>query len=125
VAVPTEIITPELVLVDPELGARARAAMPDVPAASLRALTPQASGTGDTTTPVAGPRNRPYPVWARVTAALWLLVLGILIGGAAIPHAQDRPRLIPAQDEPSPTVCTTPQTPAQPQLPRGDRLGGF
>ena len=24
--------------------------------------------------------HRPYPLWARVTAALWLLVLGILIG---------------------------------------------
>jgi hypothetical protein len=26
---------------------------------------------------------------------MWFVVVGILIGGAAIPHAQDTPRLIP------------------------------
>jgi hypothetical protein len=42
-----------------------------------------------------------------MTAALWLVVLGILIGGAAIPHAQDKPRLIPKSEEP---ICTPSQT---------------
>jgi len=34
---------------------------------------------------------------------LWLLVLGILIGGAAIPHAQDTPRVIPKNEDA--TIC--------------------
>ncbi|HXF97158.1 MAG TPA: hypothetical protein VNJ46_00930, partial [Gaiellaceae bacterium] len=75
--------------------------------------------------PAPGPAaRRPYPLWARLTAALWLLVLGILIGGAAIPHAQDRPRLVPPSEE---TVCppaeprpATPALPARP-LPRPNR----
>ncbi|MGH3132643.1 MAG: hypothetical protein ACRDNY_02675, partial [Gaiellaceae bacterium] len=55
--------------------------------------------------PAAAP-TRPYPVWARMTAALWILVVGILIGGAAIPHAQDRPRvLLPEEDV---TICERP-----------------
>jgi hypothetical protein len=55
--------------------------------------------------PAHDERARPYPFWARVTAALWLLVIGILIGGAAIPHAQDTPRVVPA-DEDVASVCT-------------------
>ena len=43
--------------------------------------------------------HRAYPFWARVTAALWLVVLGILIGGAAIPHAQDKPRVVPPSED--------------------------
>jgi hypothetical protein len=43
-----------------------------------------------------------------VTAALWLLVLGILIGGAAIPHAQDTPRVIPKNEDA--TICRPPTT---------------
>jgi hypothetical protein len=39
-----------------------------------------------------------------MTAAMWLVVIGILIGGAAIPHAQDTPRLIPKGEDVS--VCT-------------------
>jgi hypothetical protein len=34
-----------------------------------------------------------------VTAALWLVVLGILIGGAAIPHAQEKPRVVPQSED--------------------------
>jgi hypothetical protein len=30
---------------------------------------------------------------ARLLAALWLVVLGLLVGGAAIPHADDAPSL--------------------------------
>lgn len=54
-------------------------------------------------------------MWARVTAAMWLVVVGILIGGAAIPHAQDTPHLIPQISEP--TVCKRPAPKPQPVLP--------
>jgi hypothetical protein len=108
-AVSMEPISPELALVDPELGARARAALGD-PAPPPRVARPVAAE------PPVRREHRPYPFWARVTAALWLLVLGILIGGAAIPHAQDTPRVVP-QDEDArfcrvPTDRTT--TPAVP-----------
>jgi hypothetical protein len=33
------------------------------------------------------------PFGARLLAALWLVVLGLLVGGAAIPHADDAPSL--------------------------------
>jgi hypothetical protein len=107
-AVSMEPISPELALVDPELGARARAALAD-PAPAVRVARP-------VPTPERATRreHRAYPFWARVTAALWLLVLGILIGGAAIPHAQDTPRVVP-QDEDA-RFCRAPtETPATPQ----------
>lgn len=94
-----EPISPELALVDPELGARARASLPD-PAPAPRRM-PAARPVA----PSAAHHERHYPFWARVTAALWLIVLGILIGGAAIPHAQDRPRVIPKDEDPVATVC--------------------
>jgi hypothetical protein len=88
-----EPISPELALVDPDLGARARAVLPDPVAArrvpSAASVTPRAPE----------PRHRAYPVWARVTAAMWLVVLGVLIGGAAIPHAQDTPRVVPQGED--------------------------
>ena len=88
-----EPISPELALVDPELGARARATLAD-PVPATRASRPPAAR------PSAPHRaQRPYPFWARVTAALWLLVLGMLIGGTAIPHAQDTPRLVPQSED--------------------------
>jgi hypothetical protein len=101
-----EPISPELALVDPELGARARAALAD-PVPVTRAARPVPS-------PPAAPReHRPYPFWARVTAALWLLVLGILVGGAAIPHAQDKPRVVPQGEDAQ--FCRAPgETPARP-----------
>lgn len=106
----SEPISPELALVDPDLGARARAALGDpIPARRSESATvpAQAPPTRE---------HRPYPFWARVTAALWLLVLGILIGGAAIPHAQDRPRVVP-QDEDA-RFCRAPAaTPAAPTRP--------
>jgi hypothetical protein len=103
-----EPLSPELALVDPDLAARARAALPQYAVAPARRPPP--------TAPVAAPASQtrgaerrdgshPYPLWARVTAALWLVVLGILIGGAAIPHAQDMPRVVPPSEEP-PAVCT-------------------
>jgi hypothetical protein len=96
-----EPISPELALVDPDLAARARVMLPDPapPQARLARLSHPVPET-------AAPTHRPYPFWARVTAALWLLVIGILIGGAAIPHAQDTPRVIPANDDPA--FCPAP-----------------
>jgi hypothetical protein len=45
-----------------------------------------------------------------------LLVLGILIGGAAIPHAQDQPRVVPPAEDPA-TLCELPRAPEQPAVP--------
>jgi hypothetical protein len=104
-----EPISPELALVDPELGVRARAALAD-PAPVARAVPSPPSAA-----PPARHERRAYPFWARVTAALWLLVLGVLIGGAAIPHAQDKPRVIPQAEDPA--FCRAPQSPAAPTRP--------
>jgi hypothetical protein len=116
-----EPLSPELALVDPELAARARAALPDYPAPVVvrRRAQPAAA-------PAAAPTHaRGYPFWARVTAALWLLVLGILIGGAAIPHAQDRPRVVDPREEAPAVICEVPQQapalPTGPRDPRGTR----
>jgi hypothetical protein len=95
-----EPISPELALVDAELAARARAVLAD-PVPPPRITRPQPAAASSA--PAHRPRH-PYPFWARVTAALWLLVLGILIGGAAIPHAQDKPRVVPPGDDV--TICT-------------------
>jgi hypothetical protein len=109
-AVSMDPISPELALVDPELGARARAALAG-PAPARRVERPAPSAQHE-----ARREHRAYPFWARVTAALWLLVLGILIGGAAIPHAQDTPRVVP-QDEDA-RFCRAPtETPTAPQSP--------
>jgi hypothetical protein len=90
---PMEPISPELALVDPELDARMRAVLPD-PIPALRVPRgEQAAPSGSTH------GHRSYPFWARVTAAMWLVVLGILIGGAAIPHAQDKPRVVPQAED--------------------------
>lgn len=104
-----EPISPELALVDPELRARARAEL-ELPAPAARPPRPSPPRSA----PARADRN--YPFWARVTAALWLLVLGILIGGAAIPHAQDMPRVVPVNEDA--TFCkaepTAPTLPASP-----------
>ena len=91
---PVEPVSPELALVDPDLDARARAALPDPVPMS------QAPGTSASPSPAAPAQaQRSYPFWARVTAAMWLVVLGILVGGAAIPHAQDKPRVVPQSED--------------------------
>lgn len=109
---PDEPLSPELALVDPELGARARAALP----AAAYAAPPRPAVTA---TPVgalpASAETRPYPVWARMTAALWVLVLGMLVGGAAIPHAQDKPRIVPPAEDV--TICPRPAAPSTPSRP--------
>jgi hypothetical protein len=112
---PVEPLSPELALVDPELGARARAMLPQsVPSARRRQ---PASGAPPKAVPPPAASARTYPVWARMTAALWLVVIGILIGGTAIPHAQDRPRVIPPAEDP--TICEPPQAPSTPSRPPG------
>jgi hypothetical protein len=103
-----EPISPELALVDPELGSRARAALPLRPWPSPNAPRPPAPPVVHVAERVEV--RRTYPAWARVTAALWLVVIGILIGGAAIPHAQDRPRIVPPSEE-VPTNCDRPEEP--------------
>jgi hypothetical protein len=108
-SVPNEPISPELALVDPELRARACAALPDHAPAPPR--PPSATSVPQPAAP-AEERHRQatgYPLWARVTATLWILVLGILIGGAAVPHAQDRPRVVPPAEDA--TFCERPQQP--------------
>ncbi len=53
-------------------------------------------------------RERLYtPLWARVIGAIWLLLLGVLIGGAAIPHASDEPRVVPRSTPPN-AICLAP-----------------
>ena len=105
---PTELISPELALVDPELRARVQAALP-YPDLSPRPRAPVAA----TPLPQAAPaeeryrRTSGYPLWARITATLWILVIGILIGGAAVPHAQDQPRVVPPAEDA--TICERPQ----------------
>ncbi len=116
---PPEPLSPELVLVDPDLGARARAALPERVAEPARRLRPTAPMVASVEAPAPARTEgaHPYPLWARVTAALWLLVIGILIGGAAIPHAQDKPRVVPVGEDVPPAICEPTET--QPTLPTG------
>jgi hypothetical protein len=122
--VTTEPLSPELALVDPELGARARAALgypapppraprlaPAEPSPRRREHRPRARPAPPPTPPAAElPRtSRRYPLWARIAATLWVLVIGILIGGTAVPHAEDRPRVVPPAEDA--TLCERPQQP--------------
>ena len=109
-----EPLSPELALVDPDLAARARAALP-MPATGPPRRSepgPAAAPTLEPSVPRAAESSHPYPLWARATAAMWLVVVGILIGGAAIPHAQDKPRIVPNAEET--TVCKPDTAPVVP-----------
>lgn len=111
-----EHISPELALIDPDLAARARAALPtpaldELPALRRAPLAPQATASAH----AAGETRHHYPMWARITASLWLLVLGILIGGAAIPHAQDTPRVVPPGEEAPAAICEKPSSSVETQ----------
>lgn len=53
------------------------------------------------------PRRR-IPLFARLTATLWLLVFGVMVGGAAIPHAQDKPRVVPKSEDVPNAICLPP-----------------
>jgi hypothetical protein len=109
-----ELISPELALVDPELGARARAALAPPPPPSSRVARPLPPAS----MPARTHDHRAYPFWARVTAALWLVVLGILVGGAAIPHAQDKPRVVPQSEDEKFCRAQPAQTAPVPAVPR-------
>jgi hypothetical protein len=119
---PTETISPELALVDPELRVRARAALPDRfaplrPRALAPTAPPQAAAPAE-----ERPRTSGYPSWAKITATLWILVIGILIGGTAVPHAQDRPRVVPPDEDA--TICERPQQPSTLPTPPLGPIGG-
>jgi len=49
------------------------------------------------------PPKRRY--FARLTVTLWILAAGVLIGGVAIPHAQDDPRIVPKSDDAPNAIC--------------------
>jgi len=112
-----EPISPELALVDPELRARAPTTH-ELPVATARPARPARPSPAPAAPPLPDGR---YPFWARVTAALWLLVLGILIGGAAIPHAKDTPRVIPTNEDAM--FCKPSQQQQRPVVPPS-RSGG-
>ena len=122
---PHEPLSPELALVDPDLAARARAALPDRVSVLTRPVRPAAPAAppAEAPAPARAEGAHSYPLWARVTAALWLLVIGILIGGAAIPHAQDKPRVVPVGEDAPASICepteTQPTTPTGPITPFG------
>jgi acyl-coenzyme A synthetase/AMP-(fatty) acid ligase len=52
--------------------------------------------------------TRAAPLWARITATIWLLLVGVLVGGAAIPHANDTPRVVPPSEDVPNTICLPP-----------------
>ena len=115
---PAEPLSPELALVDPELGARARSMLPESLPLPRRPQSEIAGPPDVAAMPAAAPQaaaTARYPVWARMTAALWLVVLGILIGGTAIPHAQDKPRVVPPAEDA--TICEPAETPPDPRPP--------
>ena len=126
-----EQISPELALVDPALAARARAALPtptldEIPALRTAPLAARPGSAPTAAHPATEARHH-YPMWARITASLWLLVLGILIGGAAIPHAQDNPRIVPPGEDVPATICKRPvptSTPAPAHIPRPPQFSG-
>ena len=79
---------------------------PALPAAAPSATTPEA----EPEPAAATSRDRvPTPLWARLTAAIWVFLLGILVGGAAIPHASDAPRIAPQSSSSAGAICRAPK----------------
>ncbi len=83
----------------PPKGAEPRRAKPPTPAPP-KAPEPELE-------PVAAKRA---PLWARATAIVWLLLLGVLVGGAAIPHANDEPRVVPRHEAAPNSICLPPKS---------------
>jgi acyl-coenzyme A synthetase/AMP-(fatty) acid ligase len=54
------------------------------------------------------PRGRP-PLFARFAVTIWILGAGVLIGGAAIPHAEDTPRVVPKSEDVPNAICLAPR----------------
>jgi hypothetical protein len=105
-------ISPELVLVCPELAERARAALPDRPWEAF--LPPPSSvprGPAQVVAPV--PAGRSWP--GRLAAALPIVLLAgfvMLIFVGSLPWLGDRPSLGPPQRVPTAPVVTTPALPS-------------
>ncbi len=45
----------------------------------------------------------------RLTLTLWVLAAGVMIGGVAIPHAQDQPRVVPRSEDAPNAICLAPR----------------
>lgn len=55
-------------------------------------------------------RRARTPLWARLTAAVWIFLLGLLVGGTAIPHASDTPRAATQRTSHASAICLTPKS---------------
>ena len=53
--------------------------------------------------------RRPVSRIHRLTLTLWLLAAGVMIGGVAIPHAQDKPRVVPKSEDAPNAICLAPR----------------
>jgi acyl-coenzyme A synthetase/AMP-(fatty) acid ligase len=88
-----------------------RTAAPPLPPVTAQVSASEARESSPDGSPSAArPREtdivkRAAPLWARATAVIWLLLLGMLVGGAAIPHADDEPRVVPPADDPPNAIC--------------------
>jgi hypothetical protein len=74
-------------------------------------LPPPARAPEPAPPPAPTVQERRVPILARITATLWLLVLGVMIGGVAIPHAQDTPRVVPKSEDVPNSICLPPPAP--------------
>jgi acyl-coenzyme A synthetase/AMP-(fatty) acid ligase len=96
---------------------KAAAAKPARPApVPPRAAPPKAAKPEPAPVPPKAPEPEQAPVatkraplWARATAVVWLLLLGVLVGGAAIPHANDEPRVVPRHEVAPGSICLPPK----------------
>jgi hypothetical protein len=119
-------ISPELVLVCPELAEQARAALPDQP---WEAFLPRPASSPLGQAQIAAPRSAERSWPERLAASLPTLLLAVftaLIVVGSLPWLGDRPTLGPRQRVPPAPVVSTPTSPRttpdaseqQQQLPR-------